>query len=95
PQTASKMPGSPMVFPYTYLAKVRNFPWRAFWNESRMFRFMTYTLPVPIFVLAKIRKALDSEDNRRQWKEIRGRRLINFFDPYAIPPNKIHLDDHH
>lgn len=82
--------GREMVWPVTFMAKIRQFPWKWYWQNSRMFRFIAYTSVVwgPTFILAH--RALNSEGNKRMWKEKRAARLVDHFDPKTCPVGKGH-----
>ena len=62
--------GEPMVYPYTMAARISQFPWRHFWNESW---FVRYGAGVSVFILLpiylKINKFVNSPENEAMWRE--------------------------
>lgn len=49
--TAEKPPGRPMKYPYTFSAKLAQFPWKFYYNNQWIFRYwgLSVILCLPVF----------------------------------------------
>ncbi|XP_022191603.1 uncharacterized protein LOC111049751 [Nilaparvata lugens] len=65
--------GQEMVYPYTYVAKLRAYPWKFLFNNSWVYRhhLLGFIISMPLFY--KVGKMVNTPENKKKWKEIRDR----------------------
>lgn len=54
---AAKPVGRPMKYPYTYSAKIAQFPYKFYWTNSWLARYWVYGVIVSLPLFYKIHKA--------------------------------------
>jgi len=83
-----KQTGRVQVYPVTFFARIKAFPYRYAWNKSAIVRVYPFACIVAICVMIPIHRALNSESNVQTWKKIRQARLFDPFDPETVPIGK-------
>nr|AIU94788.1 hypothetical protein [Phragmatopoma lapidosa] len=81
------MVGQQVRYPYSFLGKFVQFPWKHYWKNARGFRYSMIALAVTYPLFLKIHQIMNSPGNVREWTKIRERRLHDHF----APPS---MDDH-
>ncbi|CAG5004385.1 unnamed protein product [Parnassius apollo] len=69
--TMSETPGRPMKFPYTFSAKVAQFPLKFYIQNQWIWRYWFISFGVCLPVFYKIHKMANSPENVSKWAEIR------------------------
>ncbi|XP_032664437.1 uncharacterized protein LOC116841042 [Odontomachus brunneus] len=59
----------PMKYPYTFVAKMAQFPYKYYWTHSWMYRYMFYSLFITLPVFYKIQKLSYSPENVKIWEK--------------------------
>ncbi|XP_012285448.1 uncharacterized protein LOC105702446 [Orussus abietinus] len=63
--------GRPMKYPYTYAAKIAQFPYRYHFNNSWLFKYHLIACLVCFPIFLKIQNMSYSPENVAKWDEIR------------------------
>ncbi|KAK9889576.1 hypothetical protein WA026_006948 [Henosepilachna vigintioctopunctata] len=61
----------PMKFPYTYCAKIRQFPIMHYYNNNWIWKYYVYGVIASLPIFWKIHRSVNSPQNKAKWKEIR------------------------
>ncbi|XP_075983249.1 reduction of Rh1 [Anticarsia gemmatalis] len=64
-------PGRPMKFPYTFSAKVAQFPMKFYVSNQWIWKYWMIGIAVTVPVFYKIHKLANSPENVSKWAEIR------------------------
>ncbi|KAF5274071.1 hypothetical protein FQR65_LT04469 [Abscondita terminalis] len=59
----------PMKFPYTFSAKMAQFPYKFYINNSWVYKYYLIAVGVSIPIFYKIHKLANSPGNRAKWAE--------------------------
>ncbi|KAF2899773.1 hypothetical protein ILUMI_06410 [Ignelater luminosus] len=59
----------PMKFPYTFTAKLTQFPWKYYINNNWVYRYYFIAVAVTFPVFYKIHKLANSPANKAKWAE--------------------------
>lgn len=60
-----------MVYPYTYAAKLAQFPYKHYWNNVWVFKYYCIAFVVCMPLFYKIQKMSFAPENVKKWQEIR------------------------
>lgn len=63
--------GQPMEFPYTYSAKLSQFPYKFYFRQSFMVRYFCYSFILMTPLIYSIHKMANSPENTAFWREKR------------------------
>ena len=74
-------PARKMLYPYTWGAKLAQFPYRWFWHNARIVRQMVWLSPFIGYGFYKIQSILNQDWNKQKWAEIRAKRINKWFEP--------------
>ncbi|KAB0803562.1 hypothetical protein PPYR_00532 [Photinus pyralis] len=61
----------PMKYPYTFSAKVAQFPFKFYLNNSWLYRYYFIAVGVSIPIFYKIQKLANSPANKAKWAEMK------------------------
>ncbi|KAG5887017.1 hypothetical protein JTB14_018395 [Gonioctena quinquepunctata] len=61
----------PMKYPYTFSAKIAQFPYRYYYDNSWTYRYYIFALAASMPVFMYISKLANSSENKAKWAEIR------------------------
>ncbi|XP_028037435.1 uncharacterized protein LOC114248405 [Bombyx mandarina] len=67
----SDAPGRPMKFPYTFSAKVAQFPYKFYLQNLWLWRYWAAAIVISSPLFYKIHKMSNSPENVSKWAEIR------------------------
>ncbi|KAJ8723643.1 hypothetical protein PYW07_007623 [Mythimna separata] len=67
----SSAPGRPMKFPYTFSAKIAQFPMKFYVQNQWIWKYWMIGIAVSVPVFYKIHKLANSPGNVAKWAEIR------------------------
>ncbi|XP_022911812.1 uncharacterized protein [Onthophagus taurus] len=70
---SSKPLGRPMKYPYTFSAKIAQFPWKFYFTKQWIWKYYAVAFVVCIPVFKKISNLANSPENVAKWAEIRKR----------------------
>ncbi|XP_019865353.1 uncharacterized protein LOC109594569 isoform X2 [Aethina tumida] len=65
--------GNPMKYPYTFTAKMAQFPWKHYFKNQWIWKYYAVSLLVCIPVFKSISNLSNSPENVAKWAEIRRR----------------------
>ncbi|KAJ8914555.1 hypothetical protein NQ315_010019 [Exocentrus adspersus] len=74
PANASRSPqgpSRPMKFPYTFSAKLAQFPYKFYYQNNHMVRYYCYAVVACLPVFMYISRLSNSPANKEKWAEIR------------------------
>ncbi|KAF5270870.1 hypothetical protein FQA39_LY08315 [Lamprigera yunnana] len=61
----------PMKYPYTYTAKVVQFPWKFYFTKSKVYQYYLFGIIASMPIFYKIQKLSNSPENKALWAEKR------------------------
>ncbi|XP_066249689.1 uncharacterized protein roh [Euwallacea similis] len=64
-------PARPMKFPYTFSAKLAQFPYKFYFNNNWVVKYYCFALVLTIPIFRSISKLSNSPENVAKWAEIR------------------------
>jgi len=67
------VPSRPMKFPYTFSAKIAQFPWKHYFSNQWIWKYYAVSVLLCIPVFKKISNLANSPENVAKWAEIRRR----------------------
>ncbi|RVE44115.1 hypothetical protein evm_011226 [Chilo suppressalis] len=68
---SSDAPGRPMKYPYTFSAKIAQFPFKHYLQNQWIWRYWMISIGVSLPVFYKIHKLANSPENVSKWAEKR------------------------
>ncbi|XP_018322973.1 uncharacterized protein LOC108735490 [Agrilus planipennis] len=63
--------GRPMKFPYTFSAKIAQFPFKFYFQNNWVFKYYLISVVVCTPIFYKISRLANSPENKAKWAEIR------------------------
>ncbi|XP_018580283.1 uncharacterized protein LOC108917946 [Anoplophora glabripennis] len=66
-----KGPSRPMKYPYTFSAKIAQFPYKFYFQNNTIFRYYCYGVIAAVPVFVYISRLSNSPANKKKWAEIR------------------------
>ncbi|XP_033216745.1 uncharacterized protein LOC117172699 [Belonocnema kinseyi] len=67
---ADAAPKRHMKYPYTFTAKIVQFPWKYYWKHSWLTRYFFYANFITMPIFYKIGKLSHNPANVERWREI-------------------------
>lgn len=64
-------PARPMKFPYTWSARIAQFPLKFYINNNWIFKYYGFAVLLCVPIFYKIQKLSNSPDNVAKWAQIR------------------------
>ncbi|XP_050302624.1 uncharacterized protein LOC126740584 isoform X2 [Anthonomus grandis grandis] len=63
-------PGTPMKYPYTFTAKIVQFPYMYYYKNNWMAHYLPFGFIACLPIIWYIHKKMNSKENKEKWKEI-------------------------